>query len=142
MDTSTWIAALSLLAAMLAAIYARWASFEAKRSNDLAFHTNKIEIYKEFLALKHAILQRNENINYEDTKKFYFPHLYSEFFFSEKTHNKIKHYFDTCFYIAGKPIEKSKLEELKKQEIELVNEVEELIKGEIKVAVKRRSWLI
>jgi hypothetical protein len=79
MDTSTWIATLSFLVALLAAIYARWASFEAKRSNDLAFHTNKIEIYKEFLVLKYAILQREENISYEDTKKFYFSHLYSEF---------------------------------------------------------------
>ena len=116
MDTSTWIATLSFLVALLAAIYARWASFEAKRSNDLAFHTNKIEIYKEFLVLKYAILQREENISYEDTKKFYFSHLYSEFFFSEQTHNKIKQYFDTCFDIAGKPIDASRLDELKKKE--------------------------
>lgn len=142
MDTSTWFAALSFLAALLAAIYARWASFEAKRSNDLSFHTNKIEIYKEFLALKYAVLQRDENINYEDTKNFYFPHLYSEFFFSEQTHNKIKQYFETCFDIAGKPTDASRLEELRKKERELVTEVEKLIKGELKIAVKRRNWLV
>lgn len=142
MDTSTWIASLSFLVALLAAIYARWASFEAKRSNDLAFHTNKIEIYKEFLALKYAILQREENISYEDTKKFYFSHLYSEFFFSEQTHNKIKQYFDTCFDIAGKPINASRLDELKKKEKELVAEVEQMIKSELKIAVKRRNWLV
>ena len=142
MDISTWVAALSFLAALLAAIYARWASFEAKRSNDLAFHTNKIEIYKDFFELKHAILQRDENINYKDTAKFYFSYLYSEFFFSPGTHCKIKEYFDICFKIAGKPIELSELNELKKKESELVKEVEQLIKAELKVAVKRRSWLV
>lgn len=141
MDTSTWIAFASFLVALLAAIYARWTSFEAKRSNDIAFHTNKIEIYKEFLALKHAILQRDEKITYEDTKKFYFPHLYSEFFFSEQTHNKIKQYFDICSEIVGNP-DPEKLENLQKNERELVIEVEKLIKGEIKIAVKRRSWLL
>lgn len=142
MDISNWIPELSFLAALLAALYAKWASNEAKRSNDVAFLTHKIEIYKEFLALKNAVIQRSERINTADTSKFYFPHIYSEFFYSEPTHNKIKQYFEVCFEIADTSEDQPKVDELKSKERKLVVEVEQLIKSELKAAVKRRSWMI
>lgn len=142
MDLSAWLAVLSFLAALLAALYARWASFEARRSNEQAFHTNRIEIYKEFLALKYAILQRGDAVDHEDTRKFFYPHLYSEFFFSSATHEKIKRYFDVCFQMADKSLENDDLAKLKKEERDLVGDVETLIKKELKVAVGRRNWLI
>lgn len=142
MDIQNLIPVLSFLAALLAALYAKWASNEAKRSNDVAFLTHKIEIYKEFLALKNAVLQRSEGINTADTSKFYFPHIYSEFFYSESTHNKIKQYFEICFEIADSSQREPKVDELKRKERKLVVEVEQLMKSELKAAVKRRSWLV
>jgi hypothetical protein len=137
-----WIYQTGFLYYLLAALYAKWASYEAKRSNDVAFLTQKIEIYKEFLALKNAVIQRSERINITDTSKFYFPHIYSEFFYSESTHNKIKHYFEICFEIADNSEGHTKVDELKRKEKKLVVEVEQLMKNELKSAVKRRNWMV
>jgi hypothetical protein len=48
MDTSTWIATLSFLVALLAAIYARWASFEPRDLTILHFTQIKLKFIKSF----------------------------------------------------------------------------------------------
>lgn len=142
MDITLLIAILSALAALLAAVYARWASVEAKRSNELSLLTNKIEIYKEFLALKYAVQQKAETLTYEDTSKFYLPHLYSEFCFQKKVHEKIVEFFDVCFEIAQKSEDRTTQRSLLERVRTISKDAEDMIKRELKVAMKKRSWIL
>jgi len=50
MNQSDYIALAAVAVALLSALYARWASNEAKRANDISLHVHKVEIYEEVLS--------------------------------------------------------------------------------------------
>ena len=152
MSLSDLIAILSFLGAVLAAVYARRASLEAKRANDLAAHSNKIEIYKAFRALHFSVLEKGTGIEHADVGRFYHPSQEAEFYFSSpETAEKVMAYFKLCFQLAEtkrklsrthltqEQIEELWLEQDKifEEEARLSSDVERLLKSEIHGAVKR-----
>ncbi|WP_141699175.1 hypothetical protein [Candidatus Thiosymbion oneisti] len=99
----TWsesLSVLSILVAGLSALYARHSWQEAIKANTISNHERKREIYNAFDTLKFAMLREACGINHESVGKFYQPSRDSEFYFSEKTHNKINRYFHVCFELA------------------------------------------
>ena len=101
MDMAVWIAALSFLVAALSALYARRVWSEARRTNLLALHTNRIEVFRAFNNLRHAIQELGMSIERERVLPFLHPSRESRFYFSEqKTSQLLIEYFDTCFALA------------------------------------------
>ncbi len=155
MDMAVWIAALSFLAAALAALYARWVWSEARRTNLLALHTNRIEVFRAFNELRQAMQERGMGVERERVLPFLHPSRESRFYFSEqKTSQLLVAYFDTCFALAEastrlnrdrahlteaeiktRHTEQDKLSE---QELSLFKAAEKQLEKELYMSVRRR----
>lgn len=100
MNAAELIALGSFLAACLAALYARWVWREARKTNDIALHERKLQVYKAFEALRFAMFAKADSIGHADTAGFYSHSRDSEFYFTPEVYEKLRQYFDTCFQLA------------------------------------------
>jgi hypothetical protein len=154
MDTSSWVAAASLLAALLSALYARWMWGEARRTNFLALHTNRIDVFRAFNSLRQAVQEQGNRVELQRVSAFFHASQESKFYFSEpKTSQLLGQYFDTCFALTeqarklARPhlteAERNSIEEqqdiLSAQEQALFAETEKQLEKELCGAV-RRKW--
>ena len=155
MDTSSLIAALSFLAALLAALYARWVWSEARRTNLLALHTNRVEVFRAFHRLRQSVQARGVEIEHELVGQFYQFSRESKFYFSEaKTSELLAKYFVACFELAemSRKLKRSGLAETEREHLHLqqdamseleqslFSETEKQLERELCHAV-RRGWL-
>src|SRR6266404_9192847 len=101
MDTSSLIAALPIPVALLSALYSRWVWGEARRTNLLALHANRIEVFRAFNSLRQSVQEQGFGIEQERVALFFHPSRESKFYFSEaKTSQLLGQYFDICFALA------------------------------------------
>jgi len=92
------IVILSFLGAVLAALYARWAWYEAKRTNELSVHSNRMEIYRALHNLRFSVQTHGAGIEAHHVAPFFHPSREARFYFSNtETSQKLAEYFDTCF---------------------------------------------
>lgn len=95
---SDLIAFLSLLVAVLAALYARWAWGEARRANEISVHSNRMKIYCALHNLRFAVQTKGIRIEAQHVAPFYHPSREARFYFSNAdTSQKLVEYFDVCF---------------------------------------------
>lgn len=148
-----WIAALSFLVALLSALYARWVWGEARRTNLLALHTNRIEVFRAFHKLRQSVQEQGVSVEVQRVAQFFHPSRESKFYFSEaKTFQLLVRYFDTCFALTeqsqklARPhlteAERKSLSDLQdilsEREQSLFSETEKQLEKELCRAVKRR----
>ena len=100
LSTSDKIAILALLVAVLAALYARWSSMEAKKANQISLLSGRKEIYIAFLNLKMHMQQCQGSAQLAEVSKFYYLVLNAWMYFPDSLAEEIKDYYDACFWIA------------------------------------------
>jgi hypothetical protein len=95
------IAFLSLLSAVLAAWYAHWAWGEARKANEIALHSNRMEIYRALYTLRLMMQADSVGVETSDIMPFLQPSQEACAYFSEKeTSQKLTQYFNICFSLA------------------------------------------
>lgn len=95
METNNWIALLSFLVAVLAALYARWAATAARRQNEIAIHNEKLKIFKAFLDFRTKLTAYGTDVSERDLYLELFPQVQlSEFYYSGAVHIELKKFFD------------------------------------------------
>ena len=154
MDQSSLIATLSFLAALLAALYSRWVWSEARRTNLLALHTNRIAVFRAFHRLRQSVQARGVGIEHDLVDPFYQFARESKFYFSEtKTSELLAKYCVACFELAevSRKLERSGLAEAEREHLHdrqdamsdleqsLFSETEKQLESELCHAV-RRGW--
>ena len=160
MDPTTWelsilIALLSFLASLLAALYARWVWGEARKTNILALHNHRLEVYRAFQNLRQSLQTQGLGVTEKVVAQFYQASRESKFYFSdENTSELVAKYFDISFQIATEKrkldrenLDQSTIEdihtrqdELSKLEQSLFKNTERQLEKELLQAV-RRGWL-
>jgi hypothetical protein len=96
METNNWIALLSFLAALLAALYARWAATAARRQNEIAIHNEKLKIFKAFLDFRSKLTAYGADVPERDLYLDLFPHVQlAEFYYSAAANLELNKFF-TC----------------------------------------------
>ena len=90
----------TLLVAVLAALYARWSSMEAKKANQISLLSGRKEIYIAFLNLKMHMQQCQGSAQLAEVSKFYYLVLNAWMYFPDSLAEEIKDYYDACFWIA------------------------------------------
>jgi hypothetical protein len=100
MNTDQLIALLSAFAAILAALYARYSINEAKRTNEISIHNEKLKIYKGILELRAKVNAHGVNIKETDLFGFYEYVQLSEFYYNKKIYNEIMTYFEEIWEIV------------------------------------------
>lgn len=137
LNTSDWIAFTAVLVASLSALYARWAWSEAKKANKISMHGHKKEIYDAFYDLKMHMEQNADLAEQKNISKFYYGSRNARFYFCKKIADKLKDYFEQCFYIADlnktimTPEQRTDLMHKAKIAKALSVEIEELISEDI-----------
>ena len=91
---------ISALIAALSAIYARYSYSQAKKSNQLVFHSMIKPI---FVAFDELSLHMNSTGKFADkatVQKFLPYKREAEIYFDKKTNKYLTEYWDACFYMA------------------------------------------
>ena len=95
MDMSNWIALLSFLAALLAALYARWAATAARRQNEIAIHNEKLKIFKAVLDFRSKLTAYGTDVPERDLYLELFPHVQlAEFYYDDVTTATLNTFFE------------------------------------------------
>jgi hypothetical protein len=100
MLASNWISALALLVSALSALYARYSVQEARRTNEITIHNERLKIFKVILELRGLLTRHGVNIKENDLFSFYEFVQLSEFYYDKSIHEDIKAYFDTAWEIV------------------------------------------
>ena len=152
-DPLTWIAMLSLAVAVIAALYAKWVWTEARKTNLLALHVHRLEVFRDFQRLRQSVQEKGMGTTAQAVKEFYQPSRESKFYFSsKKTSELLVQYFNICFSIAEQTRKldrenldeqtrleiESRQDELSKQEQFIYLSAEKLLEKELTQAVRRR----
>jgi len=94
METNTLIALGSFLAALLAALYARWAATAARRQNEIAIHNEKLKIYKAFLDFRSKLTARGDDVPERDLYLELFPHVQlAQFYYTDAASAELNTFF-------------------------------------------------
>ena len=139
LNTSDWLAFAAILVAALSALYARWAWSEAHKANKISLHGHKKEIYDAFFELKMHMDQKADLAEIEHIHKFYYGSRNARFYFCGNIADKLKNYFDQCFYIADlnstKITNEKRFDLMEKAKVAkaLSVEIEKLISEDIKL---------
>ena len=156
-STASLLALLSFLGAVLAALYARWTWYEAHKANDLAVHSNRVEIYRALNDLRYAVQSKGVGVKTSDVVPFFRPSKEARFYFSnQETSKKLTEYFDTCFALAecSRKLERPNISQDQRAEIQreqdkfsgleesLFPEVVRLVEEELSNAVKRVPHIV
>ena len=146
-----WIA---FLVALLSALYARWVWAEARTTNLLSLHANRMKFFRAFLRLRQLVQMQGLGIKINDVKRFYYLAVESKFYFSEDKSSKLLgQYFEVCFSLAEESYKSSRGEltdsqrdeierrqdELSDQEQSLFSETQQRLEKEL-CLVSRRKW--
>ncbi len=94
MQTSDWISAAALLISAFSAFYPRYSVQEAKRTNEITIHNEKLKIFKGILELRALLSRRGAKMKESDLFSFYKVVQLSEFYYSESIHEDFKAYFN------------------------------------------------
>ena len=97
-NTSTLFVVGSFLVAILAALYARWVWGEAHRTNLLALHTHRMEVFRAFHRLRQSVQAEGIGVTKQMVGEFLGPARESRFYISEaKTSVLLNEYYEICF---------------------------------------------
>jgi hypothetical protein len=140
--------------AILAALYARWAWSEARRANEIAVHSNRMDIYRALHNLRFLVQSKGIMIEAQHVAPFFHPSREARFYFSNTdTSQNLVEYFDVCFGLAEctRKLSRSNLSEtdikklrdeqdaLAEREETLFREAEKRVEEELYGAVRRGS---
>ncbi|MDO6526949.1 hypothetical protein Q4519_14780 [Motilimonas sp. 1_MG-2023] len=102
LNVSDLVAIISLLVAALSAIYARRATIEASRANEISLLTHRESIYDAFLDLKMHLQHKGYKAELSEVTKFYCSLKSVKRYFpdEEKLKIQISEYYNACFKIA------------------------------------------
>lgn len=81
-DTGTFISFFSALAAILAALYARWQAMAAKTANQISLHENRLKVYSGLARFRVHITGQGAKVKEEEVWRFAEIAELSEFYFS------------------------------------------------------------
>ena len=148
---SNLIALLVVAIALLAALHARWTWAEARKTNLLALHANRLEVFRAFNSLRQAVQEQGAGVEEQRVAMFHNPCEEAKFYFSEaKTSQLLSQYFDTCWAlarIARKPnapplteAEQREQDRLLAQEESLHTATKMQLETELCRAVRRPWW--
>ncbi|WP_305858100.1 hypothetical protein [Balneatrix alpica] len=140
LSSSDIIAIISALIAALSAIYARWASVEAKRANEISLLGHRKVIFDAFFELKIHMDQRGTCPDIKHVSKFYYPSRDAAVYFEKELSKKVSSYYSKCFKAAdlarlGNALDPSEHEEIKnlcKSAALMAGELEDLMSSVIK----------
>jgi hypothetical protein len=137
MTTSDWLSCAAILVAALSSVYARWAWSESHKANQISLHAHKKSIYDAFFELKMHMVQKARFAETEHVQKFYYGARNARFYFDKKIADKLRDYYEQCFYIAELNLQKTAKAELPSlidEAIALSDEIERLISEDIKLS--------
>ena len=80
MTISDWIALLAATIGLLAALYARWVWSEARKTNLLALHANRLEVFRAFNSLRQAVQERGASVEEQRVAMFHNPCQEAKFY--------------------------------------------------------------
>jgi hypothetical protein len=151
MTTSELIALLGAAIGLLAAVYAGYVWREAQRTNLLALHVNRLDVFRAFNSLRQAVQEQGANIEEQRVAMFFNPSQEAKFYFSkERTCQLLAQYFDTCWALARlarKPDVPPLTEAVRKEQDRLLAQEESLhtatktqLERELCRAVRRRWY--
>lgn len=100
LSSSDVIAIVAALIAALSALYARWASIEAKRANEISLLGHRKAIFDAFFELKMHMEQRGTRPEMEHVSKFYYPSRDAAVYFEKELSEKVSSYYSKCFKVA------------------------------------------
>lgn len=98
MTQADYISLAAVAVSLLAALYARWASNEARRGNEIALHVHKVEIYEEVVSFSDCFrglfniptAQRLETFRKKAVQR-------AELYLSDEAYLQIKAIYDHCY---------------------------------------------
>jgi hypothetical protein len=102
MEISDLIAPGSVVAAILAALYARWSALAAQRTNEIAIHNERLKVYRLVLDFAATVTSRGPNILEEHVWRFNEAVQLSEFYFDKKTHETLEGAFKEALDLLSK----------------------------------------
>ncbi|MBR8844732.1 hypothetical protein [Pseudoalteromonas sp. JC3] len=138
MSLTTGLAVIAILVAILSAHYARKALGETKRSNVIALHSSKKEIYDAFLHLKSHMEQKADGVELTAVSNFYQHYKNSILYFDEALSKDIEIYFKMCFQIAD--LNRTKI--TKEKRFELMDQVKVAAKFAVRIEEQLKNSMI
>lgn len=101
LQSSDIIAIVAVIISGLSALYARWASSEARRANEIALLSHRKAIYDAFIELKMHMAQQAMRAQMEQVSKFYYPTRDSSLYFKKSLSEKVSQYYSQCHNVAS-----------------------------------------
>ena len=101
MSISDLLAFAAMLVAALSALYARWTWCEAIKANRISLHQHQKHIYDAFFKLKMHMTEQADLAEISSVTKFYYSSRNAPFYFEASLAQKLKDYYDQCFFIAN-----------------------------------------
>lgn len=101
LQSSDLIAIVAVIISGLSALYARWASSEAKRANEISLLSHRKAIYDAFFELKMHMDQQAMRAQMEQVSKFYYPIRDASVYFEKSLSEKVAQYYSQCLNVAG-----------------------------------------
>lgn len=94
LSTGDWIALVSFLGAVLAAVYAKATVAEAKRANEIALHSEKLKTYRGILSIQSLLRAKGPHFpEYDFWSKYEYVEL-TEFYFNKALSDRVHEYFN------------------------------------------------
>ena len=139
------IAMLSAMIALLSAIYARYSYSQAKKANQLVFHSLIKPIYIAFDELRIHMDLSGKYADKLTVQKFSPYKIDAEIYLDKKTYKYIHDYWEACFYMADlseqtkdgitSVEQNSKISECEKIEKQLSKKISERIKSKLTIGL-------
>jgi hypothetical protein len=132
-DTAAVIAFLSALVAMLSALYARWQARAADKSNQIALHADRLDVYKGLVRFRAYITARGVSIKDDEVWKFAEAAELSEFYFPAAVHKRMDSVFQRAIELlslndqweTNKPLDRDEMIKLNRKRQDLMKEIRE-----------------
>lgn len=101
MELSDTISIASFLAAILAALYARWSANAARHQNDIALHGERLRVYRGVLAYVGKIAGQGPSIKENDVWAFDEWVQLSEFYYNKTIYERLDAVFKQSLELLG-----------------------------------------
>lgn len=102
METSTLVALLSALAAVLAAAFAYRSVTTAERANEIALQNERLRIYRGYLDMHARVQAHGKAFREQDLWSDFYNHVQvAEFYFDKPLHDLLKQYFQGLWNVVA-----------------------------------------
>lgn len=127
---------LSPAIALLAALYARYSYSQAKKANQLVFHSIIKPIFTSFEDLRIHMDNNGRYADKETVQRFLPYKRDAEIYFDKKTYNLVSEYYSACFHIADMKLSRTN-NKLTQEQISQLDKKEKLYKTYTPIIQKR-----